>query len=81
MPRPGRQSIQTELGEEVLCTKCRDYWPKDPEFFFFSNGKPHSWCKDCTKRNRGQCEAQQAGTIRPGTAPGGVDGEKTRSTR
>jgi hypothetical protein len=42
-----RNTIQTELGEEVQCTKCREFWPADPEFFYFTNGKPHSWCKAC----------------------------------
>jgi hypothetical protein len=37
----------TELGEEIQCARCREFWPSDTEFFFFSNGKPHSWCKDC----------------------------------
>ncbi len=47
MSRRPRNTIQTELGEEVQCTKCGDFWPADPEFFFFSNGRPHSWCKAC----------------------------------
>lgn len=42
-----RSTIQTDLGTEVLCCKCNEYWPRDPEFFFFSNGRPHSWCKAC----------------------------------
>jgi hypothetical protein len=47
MSRAPRASIQTELGEEVQCAKCREFWPADPEFYFFSKGKPHSWCKAC----------------------------------
>lgn len=42
-----RPTIQTDLGTEVLCAKCNEYWPSDPEFFYFSGGKPHSWCKAC----------------------------------
>lgn len=42
-----RPTIQTDIGTEVLCGKCNEYWPSDPEFFFFSGGKPHSWCKAC----------------------------------
>lgn len=46
-----RQHIETELGDEVICAKCGDFWPADPEFFYFSNGKPHSWCKACYVNN------------------------------
>lgn len=42
-----RETRQTELGEEVKCAKCGDFWPSDPEFFYFQGGKPHSWCKAC----------------------------------
>lgn len=42
-----RQRIETDAGTEVLCAKCREFWPEDPEFFFFAKGKPHSWCKAC----------------------------------
>lgn len=49
-----RASIQTELGLEIQCSKCRDYWPADPEFFY--PGKDqfgfHSWCKACYDANR-----------------------------
>jgi formylmethanofuran dehydrogenase subunit E len=42
-----RERRETELGEEVTCAKCGEFWPADKEFFYFSNGKPHSWCKAC----------------------------------
>ncbi len=42
-----RATQHTELGEEVQCAKCLDFWPADPEFFYFHKGKPHSWCKAC----------------------------------
>lgn len=44
---PSRKTIETDLGTEVQCTKCEEFWPCDPEFFFFSGGRPHSWCKAC----------------------------------
>ena len=44
---PKRATMQTELGEEVQCAKCREFWPADTEFFFFNKGKPHSYCKAC----------------------------------
>jgi hypothetical protein len=42
-----REVITTELGEELRCFKCRSFWPVDPEFFYFHNGRPHSYCKAC----------------------------------
>ena len=47
-----RARQQTELGEEVQCAKCRDFWPADSEFFYFSGGRPHSWCIDCYRNDR-----------------------------
>lgn len=44
---PSRETRNTELGEEVRCASCGDFWPADKEFFYFSGGKPHSWCKAC----------------------------------
>ena len=26
--------IETELGKEKQCSKCGDFWPLDPEFFY-----------------------------------------------
>ena len=46
MPRL-RETKQTELGKEVQCAKCLEFWPADLEFFYFSGGRPHSWCKAC----------------------------------
>ena len=42
-----RPTIQTDAGTEILCSKCNEYWPADLEFFYFSAGRPHSWCKAC----------------------------------
>ncbi len=67
-----RDYMQTQLGTEARCAKCRDFWPADPEFYFFqSSGKPHSWCKACYIAERvakgqkkgygnGRARAQQA---------------------
>lgn len=33
--------IETELGEEKLCSKCGDFWPMDSEFFFSRLRKPN----------------------------------------
>lgn len=46
--RPPERFRTSELGPEARCSKCRDWWPIDREFFYFQNdGKPHSWCKAC----------------------------------
>lgn len=42
-----RSTIQTDIGTEVLCSKCNEFWPADLEFFYFCKGRPHSWCKAC----------------------------------
>ncbi len=42
-----RLTIQTDAGTEIQCARCKEFWPCDPEFFQFSAGKPHSWCKAC----------------------------------
>ncbi len=45
--KPTRERRITELGEEVKCAMCNEFWPADPEFFYFSGGQPHSYCKAC----------------------------------
>lgn len=47
MTRKRRASIETELGTEIQCSRCMEFWPMDSEFFYFSRGKPQSWCKAC----------------------------------
>ena len=42
-----RAFINTDLGREILCAKCGEYWPDDAEFFYQSKGRSHSWCKAC----------------------------------
>lgn len=42
-----RQIIQTEIGPEIQCAVCKEFWPADSEFFYMAKGKPHSWCKAC----------------------------------
>jgi hypothetical protein len=42
-----RQMIETDIGTEVQCAKCKEFWPADLEFFYFKDGRPHSWCKAC----------------------------------
>lgn len=42
-----RERRETELGTEIRCAACGEFWPEDREFFFISGGKVHSWCKAC----------------------------------
>jgi hypothetical protein len=42
-----RATIETELGTEAQCSRCREFFPADREFFFASKGFIHSWCKAC----------------------------------
>ncbi|MFY3625478.1 hypothetical protein ACOTFH_02540 [Achromobacter xylosoxidans] len=47
MKRPSRPKIETELGTEIQCSRCKDFWPADREFFYTARGKLHPWCKAC----------------------------------
>ena len=42
-----RRHIESELGDEIQCAKCGEFWPADKEFFYVSKGRLHSWCKAC----------------------------------
>ncbi|WP_428719113.1 hypothetical protein [Undibacterium curvum] len=46
-----RERQQSELGEEVKCSKCGEFWPADAEFFYMNKGRPHSWCKACYRND------------------------------
>lgn len=52
----GRARQVTEIGEEVQCAKCLEFWPADSEFFYFTRGRPHSWCKACYRNDPKQVE-------------------------
>lgn len=44
-----------EEGLEKRCSKCREYWPADSEFFYASRGEPDGLihtCKACYQENR-----------------------------
>ncbi|WP_336726234.1 hypothetical protein [Achromobacter ruhlandii] len=47
MKRVPRPKIETELGTEIQCSRCKDFWPADGEFFYTARGKLHTWCKAC----------------------------------
>lgn len=40
---------ESELGPEIQCKGCDEYWPADKEFFPFCNGRPRAHCKACVK--------------------------------
>jgi hypothetical protein len=42
-----REHKHSEIGDEIKCAKCNEFWPADSEFFYMNAGRPHSWCKDC----------------------------------
>ena len=41
----------TEIGEEIQCAKCLEFWPADGEFFYKEKGKWHRLCKDCYRND------------------------------
>lgn len=48
MSRLKRPTIETDAGTEIRCSKCNEFWPIDPEFYFIHKTRgPHSWCKAC----------------------------------
>lgn len=57
--KPYRPTIETELGKEIRCSKCGEFWPADTEFFFNSGGTLHSWCKACYQTKQKNEPAKQ----------------------
>ncbi|MNV89698.1 hypothetical protein D3C71_1840140 [compost metagenome] len=60
-----RKSMETELGREVQCAACKNFWPADGEFFFMDRGRLRSRCRACEKDNptrqayRAQCQRRR----------------------
>jgi hypothetical protein len=43
-----RIAIVTELGRELKCNRCSDFWPADEEFWYrASKNRLSNWCKAC----------------------------------
>lgn len=43
---------EEEVGAQKRCTRCGDWWPAEPEFYFEvarAHGRKalHAWCKAC----------------------------------
>lgn len=68
-----REYIETDLGREAKCSKCGEFWPVDPEFYFFLRDRPHSWCKAC------YIEDRVAKGTRPGYGKGHAHGDHARA--
>lgn len=50
MTRAARETRMTELGLELQCSCCRDFWPADSQFFYrCATDKTgfHSLCRAC----------------------------------
>lgn len=46
----GKNYRLDEDGElEKMCTRCKEYWPADTEFFYKSGDGLHTWCKACVQ--------------------------------
>jgi hypothetical protein len=48
-------AIFTEAGREKRCSKCKEYWPADTEFFYPAKRELdglNPWCKACYRENR-----------------------------
>lgn len=61
-----RQRLAPE-GPERLCSRCKEWWPEDLEFFNrHARDKWQPWCKACTNearaeaRKKAKLEAQHA---------------------
>lgn len=54
-----------ELGREKFCSRCKEWWPADLEFFYANPGKVadlSDWCKACYREHR---NANDAAASRP----------------
>lgn len=62
----------TELGTERQCTKCKEYWPEDHEFFYTAKRKNletlqiQQPCKACfSELKRNQRKARKSEQLTP----------------
>lgn len=42
-----RNKRETDLGTELQCSVCKEFWPADAEFFSPKGAFWHSACKAC----------------------------------
>ena len=55
--------VFTDLGLELRCPACGDYWPADTEFFFPQPGKTgglHCYCKACYREKTRAAQERKA---------------------
>jgi hypothetical protein len=43
---------EEDLGLQRCCTRCRETWPLDEEFWYRNKGTWHPWCKACHREAR-----------------------------
>lgn len=53
-------SIETELGKEVRCASCLNFWPADAEFFYPDHGRLRLTCRACVKESRSEYQVNYA---------------------
>lgn len=64
---------QRQPGEK-LCSRCKEFWPADEEFFYVdprSRAGLQSWCRACTNEVRTAARARrrsEAGAAAPAAA-------------
>ena len=66
-----RHTVQfSELGREILCSTCHEWWPADNEFYDLCSTKPAglaSQCRACThlrwEKNREKAKAETIGSL------------------
>lgn len=68
---PGPRYRITDDGPEARCSRCREWWPADEEFFYRqTDGRPHSMCIACYREWRNQRNQQRARERIPPAATG-----------
>jgi hypothetical protein len=63
--------LTPELGRERRCSRCRQWWPADTEFFTVQPtqaGGLHSWCKACAAEVKSH-HRPAAGAVAQGATP------------
>lgn len=63
-----REVIVTELGREMKCNRCGEFWPADQEFWYREGKKGLScWCIACYREWRNARKKYGKKQIQPTT--------------
>ncbi|MBL8165694.1 MAG: hypothetical protein JNJ61_27165 [Anaerolineae bacterium] len=65
--RPTRIDPDTDETEQQ-CSRCKEWWPQDREFYHYSNGNPSPTCKACYEESRKRSRSTKA-QVRRATPP------------